>query len=242
MRHSLHWLLLWLPFLLGSCVELIEMEGDMENPLQVSLPFHEFDLMVGDSVTLVPVLKPDTAGVNYYWFTRDEDSQRLRAIGRHLKALEEGDVTLFVKAMTPDEMADDVITPTSVVDSCVVHIFQWEPMPEGHYPYDMVLYCTLSIDGVDITNELLLGQTELVALVDGEVRGKAEVLDATVGGQVINFLCLRISSPEPAGEEVTLQCYMHGTIHRIILDQKLTFDGESHGTLSNLVKLTGKYQ
>lgn len=234
-RHIWIWLALLLAASFTSCAELIDFEPPKDeglNPdLQVSLRRHEVFIMVGDTYEF-DFDKPDSLSISYSWsLDPSPDSLSLKFKGNRIQALSEGELLVRVSA----QLHGVVNTSPVLSDSCYVHVFSWQADSLfADYPYSMVLYCQVDIDGATLSDNL-----EMAALsADGEVRGRALWLE---DGQK-RYICLRIYSNEPYGEPIHLYCYDHTRVQRIPLtDTPLVFDGETHGTLSNLIQLKGSF-
>lgn len=238
-RHILLWMSLLVVASLCSCGDLI----DFPNPddeyyndsIPVSLLRHELYIMVGDSCNL-DVEIPATYSMSYYYTTGqtegDGANQSLQIQGRSLHAIQPGDMKVYIHV----KLYGEALSNKEVMDSCTVHVFDWQADHLfSDYPYSMVLYCQVNIDGVPISDNL-----EMAALsADDEVRGRAQLLQ---DGQT-SYICLRIYSNSPAGDLIHLYCYDHTRVQRIRLtDQPIIFDGETHGTLSNPLLLDGTFQ
>jgi hypothetical protein len=86
----------------------------------------------------------------------------------------------------------------------------------------------LVVDGVSLTESL--GNTRLVAVVDGEIRAEA-VMRSAYG---IPYLEMRIKALWP-GEQAAILCY-HPSTYQLFELGSINLTGETYGTLSNLVK------
>ncbi len=211
--------LLFVTMLFCSCGEFFNFGTEQPAVDGLRMSHHEVDLCVGDSVTFDIELSTDTVPVSYYWLVKgDEDAIELA--GRKVKALKQGKALVVVQAQRISNEAE------IISDSCYVNVFDWGNTISNEYLYETVLYCSLVIDGVQKTENL--GNTRLVAVVDGELRGMAVMRRE----HDIPYLELRIKTAWP-GEEATIECYTPD-IHQRFVIEELQLDGETHGTLSDL--------
>lgn len=229
-RHGL--LLLLAAIILNACGELIEL-GTSSLPTgggEVTLPRHEADIMVGDSLTFIPRAVPDSIRVSYYWYLADQaDSEHLYIHGPKIKALSVGDVKVYVRA----QLLGSHGYMAEYLDSCIVHVFDWRPeILPYEYPYSMIVNCQVDVEGQTVSNNL-----EMAAVAaDGQVRGRPQWQEQ----RGIRYLTLRVYSPTSYGDSIYFQCYDHTQVSRITLrPSPIIFDGETHGSLSNLLQFTG---
>lgn len=216
---------------LTSCGELFNFEEAKPAPDGVALSHHEVDVLVGDSIILDTYIKPDTVDVTYHWEVYD-DVDAVELIGRRVYAEKPGRVKVVVEATGYDAENNKVL----YTDSCFVNVFEWKECNPAEYLYETVVYASLTID-----NELMndsMGDTRLVAIVDGEIRGEAVMREA----HKIPYLEMRIAAAWP-GESAQIQCY-HRIGHERFVFETLPLHGGTYGTLSKLktYKTTGRKQ
>ena len=204
-----------------SCGEMFNFETEQPRPDGLYLSHHEIDLLVGDTITFGTELTPDTVQVSYYWLVKG-DEEAVELAGRKLHAMKPGRALVVVQAQTLN--VDD--SESVVSDSCYVNVFGWQECDPREFLYETVLYSSLVVDGVQMTDSL--GRTRLVAVVDGEVRADAEMRQKNG----IPYLQMRIKGSWP-GEEASIECYVPEMYERFVLGT-LILDGETHGTLSDL--------
>lgn len=227
------WYLLLASILACGCAELIEI-GDYTFPsdVDVSISRHEVDIMVGDELTIDPLVQPDSLMPRYYWYLADSiDADKLKFSGNKVSALSVGDVLVYLHA----ELSGPGFYQ-EYRDSCFVHVFEWpEEVPPSDYANYMVLNCQINIDGQSASQDNI----EIAAVAsDGEVRGRVQWLEH----EGVKYAYLRIYSDQPKGDTIFLQCYDHAKVRRIELSPSpMIFDGETHGSLSNLLQLSGTY-
>ena len=208
-------------FAVVSCGELFEFETELPKVEGLYLSHHEIDIHVGDTITFGTELVPDTVQASYYWQVKGDEGA-VELAGRKLRAMKPGRALVVVQAQTLN--IDN--TENVVSDSCYVNVFEWHDCEPGEFLYETVLYSSLVIDGVQMTDSL--GNTRLVAVVDGEVRANAEMREE----KGIPYLQMRIKGAWPS-EEASIECYVPEMYERFVLGT-LILDGETHGTLSDL--------
>lgn len=216
-------LLLILTAAFCSCGELFIFDTDNPNIDGLSISHHEIDLHVGDSIYFDTYLTPDTLPASFYWFVKG-DEEAVELAGRRLYAINPGRAVVTVEARTTN--IDN--TTNTVSDSCIVNVFKWDGCSPDEFLYETVVYSSLVVDGVSLTESL--GNTRLVAVVDGEIRAEA-VMRSAYG---IPYLEMRIKALWP-GEQAAILCY-HPSTYQLFELGSINLTGETYGTLSNLVK------
>lgn len=225
MKRIANMFLLFVTVLFCSCGEFFNFGTEQPAVDGLRMSHHEVDLCVGDSVTFDIELSTDTVPVSYYWLVKgDEDAIELA--GRKVKALKQGKALVVVQAQRISNEAE------IISDSCYVNVFDWGNTISNEYLYETILYCSLVIDGVQMTDSL--GGTRLVAVVDGEVRAEAEMREE----HDIPYLRMRIKGNWP-GEKASIECYVPNKYERFVFES-LELDGGTYGTLSDLKRYRGK--
>ena len=101
-----------------------------------------------------------------------------------------------------------------------------------NYPYDMVIYASVNVHGTMLTKEncdsVIIG-----AYVNEELRGIGQMERR----HDVDYMVIRVWSPYRKGDQVELRCYFRGQARAELFSDTFTFDGEMHGTLSNLYPL-----
>ena len=222
-------LLLLTVLMTSSCGELFGLtENDADPPEGVVLSHHDIDVMVGDSVFFEAKIYPDTAVVSYRWDLIG-DSQTGKLVGNWFHALGLGEMYLEVIAENIDVVDDAVY---SVRDICKINVFNWTEIPDrNEFLYETIVYASLAIDDVDLTDSI--DDLQVVAVVKNEIRARAEMQEA----YGVPYLVFRIVSYWP-GEKATIQCYDRTKCQRWEF-QEITLDGRTYGRLSDLVQLVG---
>lgn len=189
------------------------------------LSHRQADMLVGDSLYFTTATTPDSAEVTYKWILSDPETQVVRMIGRRLYARQMGEVKVYVKAFPVGQSEGDIHPDSILQDSCLVSVIERIEVPLNEFPYEMVVIANLEIADTIVTDSVQASR--LVAVVDKEVRGRA-VLRRAYG---IPYLEMRIGSRGTYGERITFEYFdnIHYLRHTF---PEITFDGESHGTLS----------
>lgn len=202
-----------------SCDELLEMEF-INKVQELNLSRKELVIMKGDSCRINLIFDKSANIESAFWNSSNPSIAVVKDNGL-LMAKEVGHTQINVTTVQ-----------SHLKDSCMVQVINsWDDIPCSTYPYDMVVYADVRIDG-KVPNEDLV----LVAMNDKELRGYGKV--RTERG--ITYTYIRIWSPKAYGDKITFFCYDHSTVHLQQLPYTITFDGESHGTLSNLVPIYNK--
>ncbi len=217
LKHLMACLLL---LLMTSCGEVFELEFENPEvilPMQMHLSTNNLYMMAGDTCSLYPVWSPDSiTGLGVYW----ESSNPEVAVVENGLITAVGNGSAVIRAISVSEL---------VADSCYINVFKtWEVIPR-HYQYDMVVYAQVTVEGESLSDDM-----EISAMCGGEVRGKGVI--RTENG--ITYLELRIYSNEPSGEQIDFYCHHKKRERTMKFPQTITFDGEAHGTLTNLYPLT----
>jgi hypothetical protein len=138
-----------------------------------------------------------------------------------------------------------------VYDTCLVHVMAPWAVDPDFYAYDMVVYANPTFNGQPLTTQTV------GAFCGNEVRGVGEW---RTHGDLL-YMSIRIYSrynphgpysnmnpqdpmypdePVEPAETITFRLYDHTTRTIVELPETLTFDGETHGTLSNLYPMNFK--
>ena len=220
--------------MMTSCAEMFETivqfieELESVSITDMRLSRHQADMLVGDSLIFSVTLDPDTAEVSYKWTLSDPETQVVRMIGKRLYARQRGQVTVYVEAL-PIGMGSADIHPDSIMsDSCIIHVMEYNEVSSREFPYEMIFIANLEVADTLVTDSVQASR--LVAIADGEVRGRA-VMRTAYG---IPYLEMRIGSKTAYGEQISFEYYDHSHYLRHEFPA-VTFDGETHGTLSDPV-------
>lgn len=216
-------LLALLPFLTASC-GLMEMDEQADIvATQMSLQRDTLYTMVGDRIELTPVFTPDSVTVGDVLWTSSADSV-LSVSNNVFTALSEG--WALVRAVS---------VMRHLEDSCRVCVMRRWNSTAREYPYEMMVYATVTVHGQPFNPETMM----LGAFVDDEMRGAGELMEWK-GQQYVRF---RVGSdisyydPDGLDETVTFRVYYRQELRYETFPQTIGFDGEAHGTLSSLFEI-----
>jgi hypothetical protein len=219
-RKKAQFFLLCSLLILTSCGELFDYDtGDPSAALTMELGRHSVDIMVGDRYDIPTVFTPDSLSNKIvYWYSADTG---IAAFDNNtLVGVAVG--TTMVKAISVSEQIED---------SCEVNVIpRWE-LHTGGYPYDMVIYADVKVHGEQPSDDMLIG-----AVCDGELRG----IGVKQNSNGISYMLIRVWSPFEYGDIIRIGCYRRGRAVIEYFPDEFTFDGEAHGTLSNLYPLVIK--
>ncbi len=228
MKRLINILLICLTALFASC-GLIDMDTDenVQQAYELSMERDTVYAMVGNRFVVHPIFTPEVvSNVEIFWYT-DNDSI-IRIVNDTVVAVGEGEA--YLHGISVQDAKED---STLVI---VMPGWQYDPY---NWPYETVVYADVRVDGNPISDEMLVG-----AFVGNECRGIGERKEWN-GTRYIQF---RIGSesfsyPDPTSDDV----FINETIRFVLydpethmlreLDETMTFDGETHGTISNLYKM-----
>ena len=205
--------------LLTSCGELFDVDETGETTATtMKVDRDTIDIMSGDSLRLIATFSPPTvANKAVMWQVDNPDIAKLRV--DTLVALQPG--TTIVTALSAEGMHRD---------TCVVNVMpQWKLNVHDFF-FDTVVYADISVAGRGLGEGIMVG-----AFVDDELRGIAEMHEAK--GK--RYAVIRVYGPSTASDLdiITFKCYDRRDVRLRSFDVELPFDGEAHGSLSNLIKL-----
>lgn len=210
---------------LSSCGEFWEFESQQVATADaMTLGRKVINLMVGDSC-VVPVnfVPKSQSSYTVFWLTDDEEICRFK--GDTLVAVAEGQ-TRAIAFTSIDRLRD----------TCYVNVIPAFEDVTADYPYDMMVYADVDIHGEKLTSQNSC-RHQIAAYVGDEMRGLGVVREFTAAKNKISYLELRVWSPFSYGDKVTFRCYYRGTGRMELFPDTITFDGEMHGTLSDLYPL-----
>lgn len=181
-------------------------------------------IMVGDDFTIQPTFKPDSVSVNdIFW--RSSDSKVVSVEDGHLVGQSEGTVWVYATSVS-----------RQLEDSLVVVVMPLWQEPSRLYPYEMIVYANVTIGGQPFDPETQM----LGAFVDDEMRG----IGTLMKWKDKSYVRFRIGSdiayydPDGSTEEVTFRVYHRQKLCYEEFPQTIEYDGETHGTLSNLMTIS----
>ena len=209
---------------LVSC-DLMEMDEQVDIiPTEMSLGGDTLYIMVGDQFQLNPVFQPDSITVDDVLWTSSAE-EVLSVSNNVFIGLSEG--WSLVRAVSVSRQLED---------SCYVNVMRRWDSTVREYPYEMMVYADVTVHGLPYNPETMI----LGAFVDDEMRGVGELMEWK-GRQYVRF---RVGSdlpsydPEGLEETVSFRVYFRREMRFEEFPQTVLYDGEAHGTLSNLFALT----
>lgn len=227
--------------MMTSCGDLFEFDPTV-SPYHMTFDRHEYYIMEGDTGDIIPLFDPDTiSNMTIYWMS-DNPSVASFADNR-LVAMGQGETTVT-----------GVSIEYQIFDTCHIYVMpRWENLELRGYAYDMVVYANPTCDGLSLNS-----RQEVAAFCGNEIRGVGRWMESNG----IQYMVLRIYSRyNPYGpynpeynpqdpeypydlevepEEITFKLYDHSNQNMIEFPQTLLFDGEAHGSLSELFELNFK--
>ena len=213
-----------LPFFITSC-DLMEMDEQVDIiPTEMSLGGDTLYIMVGDQFQLHPVFSPDSVTVDDVLWTSSAE-QVLSVSDNVFIGLSEG--WSLVRAVSVSRQLED---------SCYVNVMRRWDTTVREYPYEMMVYANVTVHGQPYNPETMI----LGAFVDDEMRGVGEFMEWK-GQQYVRFRVgsdLPYYDPEGIEETVSFRVYYRRELRFEEFPQTIEYDGEAHGTLSDLFTLT----
>ncbi len=207
--------------LLTSCGDYYEFDTSEPVPVrEMTLPRRVVNLVVGDSYLIPVTFSPAQVTTEaVWWIPADETIARFQ--NDSVVGVSEGQTVAYVTSVSD-----------RLMDSCLVNVLpEMYVNPKG-YIHDMVFYAAVNIHGhvytKDDENKYII-----CAYCDNELRGIGKMRQWK--GQ--DYMELRVWSPFYYGELIDLRCYYRGQAKVELFPHPITFDSESHGTLSNLYPL-----
>ncbi len=221
--------------LMISCGDLFDFDATV-SPYHMTFDRHEYYIMEGDTGDIVPLFDPDTiSNMTIYWMS-DNPAVASFADNR-LIAMSQGETTVT-----------GVSIEYQIFDTCHIYVMpRWDYIDTEGYAYDMVVYAD-----VKYNNEPIQYWQTVGAFSEGELRGVG--VQKTFNG--ISYMQFRIysmfnphepydshSNPQnplypddelKEPEVIKFRLYDHHTTQMIELNDSIIFDGESHGSLSEL--------
>lgn len=219
MRRILY--LLSMVCLLVACGDFYEFPTSEPTPArQMKLPRKVVNLVVGDQYRVPVTFTPADVSTEAVWWIPADDAIA-RFTNDTLIGVSQGQTVAYVTSVSD-----------RLQDSCLVNVLpEFYVNPKG-YLYDMVIYASVNVHGKTYTQQ---DEDSLIicAYCDNELRGVGKMRR----WQDCDYMELRVWSPFYYGDLIDLRCYYRGQAKVELFPNQLTFDGETHGTLSNLYQL-----
>ena len=212
--------------MLTSC-GLIDMEfdGDIPGAYDMQLDHDTVYVTQGEHFVLQPVFTPDSVSNREVFF---------RSANEEIAYIKND--TIYAESI-----GETVISATSVMNEKMAfcHVFVLKPWEIDIYRYsdDMVAYVTASIDDVPLDFEKQM----VLAYVGGDLRGIGKLIEVkdkrVVQIRIYGHLDYHQEWPT-FPELVRFAYYDYNTLMLKHLPMFLEFDGETHGSVSEPIKLT----
>lgn len=235
------WFISLMCLFMTSCGLFDVDEIGVETAMEMQLPQDTFYVMVGDTFAINPVFTPDTVNItDLYFMPVNNDVVAVRGVNK-LEAVGEGGTKIYITSVS-----------ARIQDSCMVYVGpRWETATRV-WPYETVFYAHVTVDGRPLTEDM-----EVAAFVGNECRA----IGRPMASQGISYICLRVGSTILYDEteddwiggeddeydaddvddnylpQINFRCYDHA--HRILYTTSTHafFDGEAHGSLSDLFEI-----
>ena len=207
--------------LMTSCLKL-DIGDDTLTAYDMSLNYDSVYMMLDDTITLSPVFNPDSVTNKEMFWWSDADSI-VYADGNDLIAAAEG--ITYVRGMSVQHRLED---------SCYVYVMpRWEVSPYD-YPFEIVVYADVKIGGETPSEDILIG-----AFKGAEFRGIGKWKEFA-GKKYLEIRAYSLYDEVHDGksEKINFLYYDKKNLRVQRFKQSISFDGETHGTISNLFELS----
>ncbi len=182
----------------------------------MTLARESIDLMVGDRYSIPVIFSPDALPNDAVWWTT-EDTEIASFDDNDVVALKEGTTTAY--AMSAVDRLEA---------SCTVNVWpRWYTNPND-YPYDMVIYANIMLNGEPIDDDVYVG-----AFIFDELRGVAQRLERN--GH--KYTVIRVWSDSESGEVIFFKYYDPKIAMMVELDYMVPFTENAYGSPSNPIDI-----
>lgn len=222
MRKKLYHLALVLTaaLLTTACGEFFE-PNEAITPSTMTLSSHDVTIMEGDTCVIHPLFTPDSiSNQAVFWMTADQQVARFLNIDT-LVAVTQGSTQAIAIS----------VSDYNKTDTCRVSVIsRWNLTANFDYPEDMVVYADIRVHGQPVSDDMLIG-----AFCGNELRG----LGKTMERSGVRYTLIRVWGPYAmSNETIIFRCYDRRRYTLEEFSEALSFDGESHGSPSQLLRLT----
>lgn len=207
--------------LMTSCLKL-DIGDDTLTAYDMSLNYDSVYVMLDDTIRLSPVFNPDSVTNKEMFWWSDADSI-VYADGNDLIAAAEG--ITYVRGMSVQHRLED---------SCYVYVMpRWEVSPYD-YPFEIVVYADVKIGGETPSEDILIG-----AFKGAEFRGIGKWKEFA-GKKYLEIRAYSLYDEVHDGksEKINFLYYDKKNLRVQRFKQSISFDSETHGTISNLFELS----
>ncbi len=205
--------------LLFGCGDFWE-ASEPQSAGTMTLPRKAVTLMVGDKYKIPVVFEPDSLSNHQVWWSV-EYASIVSFSNDSVVGVNEG--LSWVYAVSVSDR---------LMDSCLVNVLPTAYVNPHQYPYDMVIYADVTVHGKKYTKadeDSLL----ICAYSFDELRGIGKMREWN--GKP--YMEIRIWNPFRDSGKIALRCYYRGKALVEQYHKILDFDGETHGSLSDLYPL-----
>lgn len=207
--------------LMTSCLKM-DIGDDTLTAYNMGLNYDSVYVMVEDTIRLSPVFDPDTVSNKEVFWWSDADSV-VYAFDNDIIAVSEG--TTYVRGMSVQHRLED---------SCYVYVMpRWE-VSHYDFPYEIIVYADVKIGGETPSEDILIG-----AFKGAEFRGKGQWKEWKGKKYMeIRAYSLYDEIHDGKSEKISFLYYDKKNLKVQRFNQSISFDSETHGTLSNLFELS----
>lgn len=194
----------------------MEFDPDTQQINSITFSHGKVYVMERDTFFLAPYIYPDNAASkSIAWESEDEDIVHCSH-----------DTIIAEKIGVTRLIVTTVLNQKS--DTCIVHVIpRWE-VDSYTYPYDMLLFAHVTMDGLPLPSHV-----RLAAFWEDTPRGLAFPVDREK-----SIYCFRIWSYfDNSNDSITFQAYDSRNLQRYFIDYSLKFDGQTHGIPSDPINL-----
>ena len=209
-----------LSVVLTACGDFFE-PNEATLPTAMTLSRHDVTVMEGDTCVIRPLFTPDSISNRaVFWMTADQQ------VARFLNA----DTLVAVGQGSTQAIAISV-SDYRKADTCRVSVInRWRLTANFDYPEDMVVYADIRVHGQPVSDDMIIG-----AFCGDELRGVGQTMER----RGVRYTLIRVWGPYAmSNETIIFRCYDRRRYTLEEFNEALSFDGESHGSPSNLFRLT----
>ena len=240
------WFLCIMCLFMTSCEFFDIDEVGAETAMEMRLPQYTLYVMVGDTFSLNPIFAPDTVNITDLFFLPVySDVVAVRGVDK-LEAVGEGGTKIYITSVS-----------ARIQDSCMVYVSApWVP-EHRVWPYETVFYAHVTVAGQPPTENMEVG-----AFVGNECRAIGQMRSSlgvnywrfrvgstfVFGNSELNWDDIDDMDEEETDEDddeddeegyiyrerITFRCYDRLNKRLYICPTRVDFDGEAHGSLSDL--------
>ena len=221
---------------LCACGDLFEFEGNTLVGSKITLDRHSLYLMAGDTYQLKATFDTDTVrNKAIYWMSNNVSVARFD--NGVLVAVGEGETTVTGISIEQES-----------TDTCHVVVgYEWGQINPMLYPFDMVVYADITVNGQPLKEGMQVG-----AFVGSQIRGlgvqrtsfDTKYTEIRIYSQLKpygpneNQYPLETNTEPLSPETIVFRAYDRANHTMYESSETLIFDGETHGHPSNLYRIS----